>query len=350
MENVHFYYERLDDKFDLLNSPTFSLCCEPKDKMEEIFKKYGEIKNKDIDDLIFLNYNNKEKITNNKTLDEYTNHKNYINIIVIDNGIFIKNDIFSKCDFYKLNLVDYRFTIEDKNGNKKKDILLENLNNSDNNKSKLKCDKCQNILENYYSCIYCKVNICEKCKLKHDNRHKILDYSDKNYICEKHYINYDAYCNLCKKNICSSCKSEHTSHQIIYYKNISLDKNSLKNELADLKDKLCEFNLKLRLKINDIKEYSIIEQNLRINIMEKIMNNLWIYYKICKNIINKYKIEKTNYEHLQNIKDFKKNKVQIIEDISTINNSGNYFYYYLTDMYSKICNINLCEFSKRCLN
>ncbi len=95
--------------------------------------------------------------------------------------------------------------------------------------------------------------------------------------------------------------------------------------------------------LNEIKEnldekYSEIEQNLRIKILEKVMKNLWIYYSIYNNIINKYIVDKTNYENIQNIINFRNNKNKIISDINQIMNSDNYFYFYISEIYSKIYN------------
>ena len=38
----------------------------------------------------------------------------------------------------------------------------------------------------FYICNTCNKNICPLCKLNHDKSHIIINYEDKNYICDKH--------------------------------------------------------------------------------------------------------------------------------------------------------------------
>jgi len=63
---------------------------------------------------------------------------------------------------------------------------------------------------------------------KYKNDNIIINYNQKNFICEKHNETFIKYCNDCKINICKSCSNEHNSHKIIYYCNIILDMKEIK--------------------------------------------------------------------------------------------------------------------------
>ena len=109
---------------------------------------------------------------------------------------------------------DYKIYLYDcKNGHRKNNILLEEFENTQNiNISEIVCNICKeqnnsNTYNNeFYKCITCDLNICPICKIKHDNNHNIINYEQKNYICNKHNEIYIKYCNECKMNICILCE------------------------------------------------------------------------------------------------------------------------------------------------
>ena len=84
--------------------------------------------------------------------------------------------------------------------------------------------------------------LCPDCKIKHDKEHKIINYSENNYICDKHYEKYTKYCSECKSNICIECEKEHKGHKGIYYGEILPDNNN-NNKLREYKEKL-EYEIK----------------------------------------------------------------------------------------------------------
>ena len=115
--------------------------------------------------------------------------------------------------------------------------------------SKIKCNKCnknKNDIHNneLYICLKCNINLCPLCKLNHDKNHDIINYDNKNYICNKHNEKYNKYC--CNKNICIYCENEHKNHKSIYYGDILPDINNdikeyidkLKKEIEDIINKL----------------------------------------------------------------------------------------------------------------
>ena len=62
------------------------------------------------------------------------------------------------------------------------------------------------------------MNICYLCKLNHDLSHYIINFDEKNYICEIHKNHYISYCKNCNIDICELCKIPHKSHEVISYK------------------------------------------------------------------------------------------------------------------------------------
>ena len=62
------------------------------------------------------------------------------------------------------------------------------------------CDICNNNNKGktynniFYICGACQKNICPLCKDKYNKEHAIIDYDNKNNICNKHNEQYSLYC------------------------------------------------------------------------------------------------------------------------------------------------------------
>ena len=50
-----------------------------------------------------------------------------------------------------------------------------------------------------YICYECKKNLCPLCKFIHDKLHSIINYDNKNYICNINIMKY--LCNIVKRVI-----------------------------------------------------------------------------------------------------------------------------------------------------
>ena len=243
---------------------------------------------------ILVNENNETIIEENKISKEIICPKCNENILI-------------ELNEYKINLFNC------KNNHKINNILLNEYENKIDI-SKIKCDKCKiknksNTYKNeFYRCNICKINICPLCKSNHNNNHKIINYDNKNYICEIHNKEYIKYCKDCKSNICMICLKEHKNHSIINYEDLILSEEDNKKEINKLK----EYINKINKNINDI-----------IEILNKVKDNMNKYYNIYNNIINNYNYEKINYEILYNINEFNKYNNIIIKDINEIINDNN---------------------------
>ena len=193
-------------------------------------------------------------------------------------------------------------------------IVDNNLNKSYNKK--------------FYRCNKCKMNICPICAIKH-NGHNIINYKEKNYICEIHNELYPSYCDACKKDMCSMCEKSHNnqstnlifrffnSHEIISYGKIITEEEEIKKKIKELEEIINIFN--------DTIDMIIYKLN-------KIKENIKIYYKINKDILNY--VKNKNYKILQNINEIKNNN--IINDIKEINNDNKYRLEKLMNIYNKM--------------
>ena len=65
----------------------------------------------------------------------------------------------------------------------------------------------------------------------------IIEYDQKNYICDLHNEAFNSYCKDCKKDICLMCEGEHNDHNIIYYGKIMQNIKNLKDDLNNQRKK-----------------------------------------------------------------------------------------------------------------
>ena len=160
----------------------------------------------------------------------------------------------------------------------------------------------------FYICNTCNKNICPLCRSVHDKKHKVINYDDKNYICQKHNDSFTKYCKTCNINICIACENKHDGHDIFDFKNILIDEDDLLNVEKELKNSIDNF----KMEINIIKE-----------IFDKMINILDSYYKLNDDIINNYNINKRNYFKLQNLNYLKKNSEKLIQNLNNMINNDN---------------------------
>ena len=101
----------------------------------------------------------------------------------------------------RIDINNYTITLFGcKNGHRITNIKFSDFNQTQLiNISKIYCDFCKtkNISDSYnklfYRCLTCKKNICIVCKEKHSSEHNIINYDQKNYICEEHGEYYHSY-------------------------------------------------------------------------------------------------------------------------------------------------------------
>ena len=291
--------------------------CNRQEKMKDIFKKYESKIGLDITNLFFISNGNKinEELMFEEIISASDIKENEINILVYKKNEQIKKENIMKSkevicptckDNVLINIKKYKISFNCKKGHNIKNKLL-NENMLDVDLSQIKCNNCKdknkgNAFNNtFYRCITCKINICPLCKSFHDKSHKIIDYDNKNFICEKHYMNYIKYCKGCKLNICMKCVIEHINHDIIDFGFILVNEEDITKETNKLEKCINKFNEEIDHlidKLNKLKEY------------------FKIYFNIYKNIISHYNSQTINYEILQNINEFKNYNNIITKDLN----------------------------------
>ena len=105
--------------------------------------------------------------------------------------------------------------------------------------NKIICEICNNNKghthnNEFYKCNTCNKNICPLCKSIHDKNHIIIDYDNKNYICNKHNEFFVKYCKDCKIDLCLSCINEHKNHEFFSYEDELIDIKDLRNKMNNL--------------------------------------------------------------------------------------------------------------------
>ena len=260
--------------------------CAKDDLIKDICQKFANKNIININDIYFI-YNG-TKVNENYTFVQQANSednsRNKMNILVYkynnDNeekkqNIIKSNEIIcSECkEISTLKIIDYQIELSNcKNKHLKKMFLEEYDDTQYINEGKIICEECKNVNKaeafnnKFYKCLSCKQNLCPICQNRHNKSHYIVDYSQKNYICEIHNEKYDSYCNLCKKNLCFICSNEHdNSHNIFALKTIisKIDYNqfdSLKINIDILKNEINYFIEKLNKVKEGIDIYYIIFQ------------------------------------------------------------------------------------------
>jgi len=147
------------------------------------------------------------------------------------------------------------------------------------------------------------MNLCPICKSTHDKNHNIIDYDSKNYTCFIHGERYTSYCQDCNKNLCDICELEHNkNHKFIYHREISPNPE-INNNLDKLKK---------------IIDYYKKEAQSLVNIINKTIYLIDIYYKLGNDIINSYQKKNRNYQILMNLNNIDIANNNIIKDLLEI--------------------------------
>jgi len=233
--------------------------CELNYKIKDIYNKFISKVGTDIN-LIYFVYSGNKISSKELTIDQIINNNdrliNKMKILVEsinetnkEKSLFESNDIICpNCkERARINIKDYNINIYGcKNNHNINNILFDEFKNLQMiDRSKIICEQCKINNKNdsygniFYYCLNCKMNVCITCKLKHDKNHKIIDYDNKNYICEIHNEGYTRFCKKCELNMCLSCESEHYDHETI---SIMPNLGKIKNNIKELKENIDIFN------------------------------------------------------------------------------------------------------------
>ena len=299
-----------------------SIQCNIDDKMEDIINRYLQIKNDNIDNLYYL-YNNAQinsELTFNEQANELDKSENKMNITVVNHikninelkETISKDIICPKCKENALiDIKNFKINLSEcKNNHNVNNILLNQFQEIQKiNLNKKKCDICNkynNQNNDFYICNTCNKNICLSCKSTHYKSHIIINFDDKDYICQKHNNTFMKFCKTCNCDICIFCEKTHNEHFILDFNNISIEKEELIKISTELKNTIEEF----KWKANIIKE-----------ILNKMINMLDIYFNLNDYYLNNYNLSQRNYYILLNLECFKNNNEKMINDLKKIINT-----------------------------
>ena len=304
--------------------------------MGDIFERYIEKIGKNIDEVYFL-YNG-DLLSSEKILSQIIGEKKEIQIIVIENEVDENSLKTSKdiiCPLCKekcfINFKDYQINFSGcKNNHHCSNILIKGFKDFQKiDESKILCSKCKKnkseITKNiFFRCLKCNIDLCPLCKVEHgkkvDKKHIIINYNDKNYLCNEHGERIILHCNKCIKDICDLC--DYAQHKFSEHNCTFLYKMKIKKS-----DSMNNLKIKIDSLKNDISN----------NKSKAVIENLELYYDITNNIINSYNKNCINYYIFDNINNILEYNEKIIKDIDTIIKEKNIEKkdYYISKIYEK---------------
>ena len=293
------------------------------DFMLKVFKEYASKINQDIKNLFFL-YNG-DMISPEKQVSDLDFQKSDTATILVfeleeENEIeeVLKTSRDVICPICKeiclMSFKDYKITFSDcKNGHYFPNTLINELDVFQKiDESTIICSLCdtnkRETTENkFYKCCDCKMKLCPLCKYNHEKKnekkHIILDYDMENSLCNEHGERFIYHCKKCNHDLCDACNcpdEEHKSSFSFLYKLANKSENKLKE---------------LKMKIDELRKEI---PNVTKNKLEKVIDNLEIFYNFGQNAINNFKRENKNYYMINNINNINEYSENIINDINKI--------------------------------
>ena len=286
----------------IYNGSNTTILCSKNETMKEICLKFSLKIQKDLNGLLFLyggeiiNFD----LTYNQVCNQIDKEQNKMNILVYsknttiiknkkDNSIKYSKDIIChKCgEICRIKFENYKIQLYDCKNNHNSYILINNYDDTQKiDESKIKCGKCnkkksESFNNLFYICGICNMNYCPLCSSVHNKEHKLIEYDNKNYLCNKHNEQFISYCENCIYNLCLQCELDHNNnHKIISYKNTYPNISNIKSKMNETKKIINLFN-------NEVDHI--------IDILSNIKNSINKYYEIEEKILNSFEINKRNY-------------------------------------------------------
>jgi len=295
-------------EFDYKSSK-ISIQATNEEKMREICHRFLLKSQANIDNIIFIYYGTLINLDSSicQIINEFDKERKIMSILAVDNNIEKENKSIIRSPYIicpicketsRFEVKDYKINIFNcKNGHKTNNLLLSEFENTQFvDESKIICDKCKinkksNTFDKMmYICNKCNMNLCPLCKESHDNSHKIINYSQKFFVCNKHNKEYNSYCKECKQDLCLYCEKEHKQHNKILYSEI----------IEEIREEINLIEIKLFIK-SSLDAFNSIIKSVR-DKLNNILKNAEIYSKIIESNFSNYNIFKINYNILQNLK------------------------------------------------
>ena len=306
----------------LYNGNTIIIQCQVDEKIEDIIDKFLSKTQKERGSVFFL-YSGKtldEDLAFNEAITPIDKSNNLMKIqawdVLFDSDACLKKANIIICPECKESaLIDidenYQISLQCRNEHQTyipfKDFEKSQLIDQ----SKIKCEGCKIINKgstpnnSFYRCLQCKLNLCPKCKITHEQeKHIIIDYDDREFYCTTHYEPIKSLCVDCQSEICNLCEEkEHKDHETESIGTVLRDIEGPKKELMILKESIR--NLR-----KDIKEI-IAKLNF-------VIDNLNNYYSIYSGILSNFDDKKRSYMNGCNINILKRWNVDFMRQLSEI--------------------------------
>ena len=173
--------------------------------------------------------------------------------------------------------------------------------------SLIQCGECKlskaNSYHNDFYICSCGLSLCPSCQINHrNNKHNIFDFEKRNYWCIEHNEKFTSFCPVCRYNLCLKCELRHNEkHKLIEFKDILPNKHFV-NKIKDMQNEFRENINKLEGEINNIVKY-----------LHTFLDSLNTYYQINEEIIKNYDLKFRNFYSIKNISNY--NTQRLLDDI-----------------------------------
>lgn len=296
-----------------------SYLCERNDYIDSILRRYGKQIKRSMKELSFEYNGSLIPINTELTLGHINMDDDLIRFFVTFKGnnnicnSFVKSQyvICPECkENCLININSYKVSLS----NCRNEHIVNNLSINEFiytqyiDESLTLCDECKTSKaiaynNNFFICS-CGLVLCPTCQMDHRKiKHIIYNYEKKNYWCIEHNEKFTSYCLDCKYDLCLKCELRHNlKHKIIEFKDILPNKHFL-GKVKSTQSKFREYIDQMQEEINKI-----------VRTLHSFLDSLNAYYQINEEIVNNYDLRLRNYFSIKNISNY--NTQRLLDDMN----------------------------------
>ncbi len=296
-----------------------SYLCERNDYIDSILRRYGKQIRRSMKELSFEYNGSLIPINTELTLGHINMDDDLIRFFVTFKGnnnicnSFVKSQyvICPECkENCLININSYKVSLS----NCRNEHIVNNLSINEFiytqyiDESLTLCDECKTCKaiaynNNFFICS-CGLVLCPTCQMDHRKiKHIIYNYEKKNYWCIEHNEKFTSYCLDCKYDLCLKCEMRHNlKHKIIEFKDILPNKHFL-GKVKATQSKFREYIDQMQEEINKI-----------VRTLHSFLDSLNAYYQINEEIVNNYDLRLRNYFSIKNISNY--NTQRLLDDMN----------------------------------
>ena len=296
-----------------------SYLCERNDYIDSILRRYGKQIRRSMKELSFEYNGSLIPINTELTLGHINMDDDLIRFFVTFKGnnnicnSFVKSQyvICPECkENCLININSYKVSLS----NCLNEHIVNNLSINEFiytqyiDESLTLCDECKTCKaiaynNNFFICS-CGLVLCPTCQMDHRKiKHIIYNYEKKNYWCIEHNEKFTSYCLDCKYDLCLKCEMRHNlKHKIIEFKDILPNKHFL-GKVKVTQSKFREYIDQMQEEINKI-----------VRTLHSFLDSLNAYYQINEEIVNNYDLRLRNYFSIKNISNY--NTQRLLDDMN----------------------------------